>query len=94
MLAKPRTQGLHLIEMRDFWRPPWMGSKASLGDDQRDHLLPKTRDVHQTPARATPLPTVKPQERYVGFGIGGAGNIRKSDYLSLSPLLRDGVDME
>ncbi|KAL4906768.1 hypothetical protein BDW74DRAFT_149585 [Aspergillus multicolor] len=62
--------------MRAFWKAPWMRSKTSLGDDQRDHLLSRDRDADQM-SQETPTQTVNPQERYVGFGIGGSGNIRK-----------------
>ncbi|KAL4924516.1 uncharacterized protein BDV17DRAFT_274187 [Aspergillus undulatus] len=63
--------------MRSFWKSPWMRSNISLGDGQRDHLLPGHREIDQLSAKETPSQAAVPRERYVGFGIGGAGNIRK-----------------
>ncbi|KAL4778683.1 hypothetical protein BJX76DRAFT_342686 [Aspergillus varians] len=63
--------------MRPFWKSPWMKSKISLGDDQRDQLLPEKRDVDQLSADEIPSQAAIPRERYVGYGIGGAGNIRR-----------------
>ncbi|RDW86282.1 uncharacterized protein DSM5745_02924 [Aspergillus mulundensis] len=62
--------------MRALWKAPWMRLKLSISDEQRDHLLSQDRDADQI-SQETPTQTVNPQERYVGFGIGGAGNIRK-----------------
>ncbi|KAL4991431.1 hypothetical protein BDW68DRAFT_173995 [Aspergillus falconensis] len=48
-----------------------------MSDDQRDHLLPEDRDVDQPSTKGTPPRAANSRERYVGFGIGGAGNIRR-----------------
>ncbi|KAL4970154.1 uncharacterized protein BDV14DRAFT_164461 [Aspergillus stella-maris] len=63
--------------MRAFWRSPWMTSKISLGDGQHEHLLPDNQELEQLSTKATQSQGSAPRERYVGFGIGGAGNIRK-----------------
>ncbi|KAL4918594.1 hypothetical protein BDW62DRAFT_200718 [Aspergillus aurantiobrunneus] len=62
--------------MRVFWKSAWMKSKISLSDDQRDRLLPEKRETDQLSIKVTPSQAT-PRERYVGFGIGGAGNIRR-----------------
>ncbi|KAL4743492.1 hypothetical protein BDV11DRAFT_178466 [Aspergillus similis] len=63
--------------MRAFWRASWMRSKISVSDDQRDHLLPENRDVDHLPEKETSSRAANTRVRYVGFGIGGAGNIRR-----------------
>jgi hypothetical protein len=59
-----------------------MKSKVSMSDDQHDHLLPENRDVDNRPEKGNPSRVANTQERYVGFGMGGAGNIRRFDFLS------------
>ncbi|KAL3475079.1 hypothetical protein BJX99DRAFT_230533 [Aspergillus californicus] len=63
--------------MRAFWRGPWMRSKLSLSDDQQVELLSKRCDIDQLSAKENSPQAPAPQEHFVGFGIGGAGNIRK-----------------
>ncbi|KAL2831100.1 hypothetical protein BDW59DRAFT_140396 [Aspergillus cavernicola] len=69
--------------MRAFWKSPWMKSKISLSDDQHVELLSKGCDVDQLSTKETPPQVTVARERYVGYGIGGAGNIRKSVSLLL-----------
>jgi glucan 1,3-beta-glucosidase len=71
--------------MAPFWKSAWMKSKISLSDDQRDQLLPnksQESNLNQPTADETPSQPTASKERYVGFGIGGAGNIRKYDWSS------------
>jgi glucan 1,3-beta-glucosidase len=68
--------------MAPFWKSAWMKSKISLSDDQRDQLLPnKSQESNQRPADETSSQPTASKERYVGFGIGGAGNIRKYGWI-------------
>lgn len=69
-------------QMHAFWRASWLKPKVSVSDEQRDHLLPENRDVDHRLDKGTPSRVANTQERYVGFGIGGAGNIRRFDSLS------------
>ncbi|KAL4884808.1 hypothetical protein BJY04DRAFT_215257 [Aspergillus karnatakaensis] len=63
--------------MPALWKSPWMRSKISLNDEQHDQLLPEKRDAGQLSVKEVLPQATAARERYVGFGIGGAGNIRK-----------------
>lgn len=69
--------------MPGFWKGPiWLKAKLDPDDDQRPLLVREMRrSCAPTDRVKNPeLAPEAPQERYVGFGIGGAGNIRKSGH--------------
>jgi hypothetical protein len=78
---------LSALDMLGFWKASsWLRSRPDPDedDDQRVLLLPKDShnaplpSLHPKPRDGLPLTKV-PQQRYVHFGIGGAGNTRKYD---------------
>lgn len=70
--------------LRNLWPWPWTRRKSHTDEDCS--FLPDTSRTTITQSWETTLqnenqgkdPKAKFQERYVRFGIGGAGNIRKS----------------
>lgn len=68
--------------MPGFWKgPAWLKAKLAPEDDQRPLLLQplSTPFCLANSSKGNEVENHPSQERYVGFGIGGAGNIRKSD---------------
>jgi hypothetical protein len=76
--------GLHQYSFLAWMKYETINHSSSL-DDETDALLPKAKPVtpsgsHLGPHSSYSESSAQTRERYISFGIGGVGNMRRSVY--------------